>query len=53
MNGNLIIKNASELVTCSGFAAKKGPAMSQLHIIADGAVVVKAGIIEAVGTMSR
>jgi len=50
MNGNLIIKNASELVTCSGFAAKKGPAMSQLHIIADGAVVVKAGIIEAVGT---
>jgi hypothetical protein len=24
MNGNLIIKNAAELVTCSGFEAKKG-----------------------------
>lgn len=49
MNGNLIIKNASELVTCSGFAAKKGEAMSNLHIIPDGAVLVKAGVIDAVG----
>ena len=50
MNGNLIVKNASELVTCSGFAAKKGEAMSDLKIIPDGAVVVKEGVIEAVGT---
>jgi imidazolonepropionase len=50
MNGNLIIKNANELVTCSGFAAKKGKAMSELHIILDGAVVVKEGLIDAVGT---
>ena len=50
MNGNLIIKNASELVTCSGFSAKKGEAMSDLKIIPDGAVVVKEGVIEAVGT---
>ncbi|CAB1060823.1 Imidazolonepropionase (EC [Olavius sp. associated proteobacterium Delta 1] len=50
MNGNIIIKNASELVTCSGFAAKKGQEMSELHIIPDGAVVVKEGMIEAVGT---
>ena len=50
MNGNLIIKNASELVTCSGFTAKKGEAMSDLKIIPDGAVVVKEGVIEAVGT---
>ncbi len=49
MNGNLIIKNASELVTCSGFTAKKGEAMSDLNIIPDGAVVIKEGIIEAVG----
>ena len=40
MNGNLIIKNASELVTCSGFTAKKGEEMSDLKIIPDGAVVV-------------
>ena len=50
MNGNIIIKNASELITCSGFEAKKGRAMSELHIIPDGAVVVKAGLIDAVGT---
>ena len=49
MNGNLIIKNAAELVTCSGFKAKKGQEMAELHIIADGAVVVKEGKIEAVG----
>jgi len=50
MNGNLIVKNASELVTCSGFSAKKGQEMSDLKIIPDGAVVVREGIIEAVGT---
>ena len=50
MNGNLIIKNASELVTCSGFAAKRGKEMGELHIIPDGAVVIKEGIIDAAGT---
>jgi len=50
MNGNLIVKNASELVTCSGFSAKKGAEMSDLKIIPDGAVVIKKGIIEAVGS---
>ena len=50
MNGNLIVKNASELVTCSGFAAKKGEEMAELHIIPNGAVIVKEGIIEAVGS---
>jgi imidazolonepropionase len=50
MNGNLIIKNAAELVTCSGFSAKKGDQMSDLKIIPDGAVIIKEGIIEAVGT---
>jgi imidazolonepropionase len=49
MNGNLIIKNAAELVTCSGFAAKKGPEMADLKIIKNGAVLIINGIIEAVG----
>ena len=49
MNGNLIIKNAAELVTCSGFKAKKGQEMAALQIISDGAVVIKEGIIAAVG----
>ncbi|AOY74776.1 imidazolonepropionase [Clostridium formicaceticum] len=47
--GNLLIKNAAELVTCSGFEAKKGKAMSDLHMIFDGAVVVEEGMIKAVG----
>jgi imidazolonepropionase len=49
MSGNTIIKNASQLVTCSGFKAKQGKEMSDLHIIDDGAVVVEEGIIKVVG----
>ena len=49
MNGNIIIKNASQLVTCSGFEAKKGRDMSDLQIITDGAVVIEDGRITAVG----
>ena len=48
-NGNLIIKNASEVVTCSGFSAKQGKEMSELGIIADGAVVIEQGKIARVG----
>jgi len=47
MNGNLIIKNASELVTCSGFTAKKGKEMSKLGIIADGSAEVEVESINA------
>jgi len=53
MNGNLIIKNAFELVTCSGFAAKKGKAMSELAIISDGAVVIEGGKILRVGSTAE
>jgi imidazolonepropionase len=49
MNGNLLIKNAAQLVTCSGFSAKKGKEMADLHIIEDGALIIKEGVIEAVG----
>ncbi|UCF86426.1 MAG: imidazolonepropionase, partial [Desulfobacteraceae bacterium] len=49
MKGNIVIKNASQLVTCSGFKAKLGKDMSNLHIINDGAVVIEEGIIKAVG----
>lgn len=51
--GNLIVKNAAELVTCSGFCPKRGREMNDLKIIADGAVVVRDGIIEAVGLSSQ
>lgn len=47
--GNIIIKNASELVTCRGFEAKQGKEMNELHIINDGAVIIEEGIIKALG----
>ena len=49
MSGNLIIKDASELVTVSGFEAKKGPAMAELSLIPGGSVVIEQGLITRVG----
>ena len=51
--GNILIKNASEVVTCSGFKAKTGKEMSDLKIILDGAVVIEEGIIKAVGKSDK
>lgn len=42
---NLIIKNASQVVTCSGNKGKHGKEMSDLHVIDDGSVIVTDGII--------
>ncbi len=50
MNGNMLIKNASQVVTCSGFKAKQGRAMSDLHLIENGAVLIEEGQISAVGS---
>ena len=49
MSGNLIVKNASELVTCSGHAAKCGGRMGELNIIPNGAVIIENGVISKVG----
>jgi len=48
--GNIIIKNANQLVTCSGFKAKKGKDMSDLSVIENGTVVITEGIITYVGS---
>ncbi|MEE4608843.1 MAG: imidazolonepropionase [Desulfobacteraceae bacterium] len=47
--GNLLIKNAAELVTCSGFGAKRGAQMAELGIIPDGALAIEQGRIMRVG----
>jgi len=47
--GNLIIKDAAELVTCSGNQAKSGKDMSDLQLIQGGTLVIKEGIITHVG----
>jgi imidazolonepropionase len=53
MKGNLIVKNAAELVTCSGFEARRGSAMNRLGIVAGGAVVIRNGVIDAVGPTDK
>ncbi len=45
---SLIIKNASQVVTCSGFAGKRGKEMSDLHVIENGTVIVTDGMISHV-----
>lgn len=49
MTNRIIIKNANDLVTCSGFSAKKGKEMSQLNILNQGALIIEDGLIKAVG----
>lgn len=51
---DLIIQNAGQLVTCaSGGGPKRGPAMQDAGIIADGAVAIAGGKIVDVGTTSE
>ncbi|MEJ2041243.1 MAG: amidohydrolase family protein, partial [Desulfosarcinaceae bacterium] len=50
---NLIIRNAAQMVTCSGFAAKRGAEMADLKIIEDGALVIEDGVIRAVGPTGK
>ncbi|MDH6356642.1 imidazolonepropionase [Parabacteroides sp. PF5-9] len=50
MSNRLLIRNISQLVTCSGFKAKQGRDMNELCILEDGAVAVENGVITHVGT---
>lgn len=53
MKNNLFIKNASEVVTCSGFKAKKGKEMSDIGVIKNAGIIIEDGIIKDVGTMEE
>ncbi len=46
--GNIIIRNAAQVVTCSGFRGKRGRDMSDLQVIEHGTVIVTGGIISHV-----
>ncbi|MCG4580792.1 imidazolonepropionase [Clostridium cochlearium] len=46
--GNVIIKNASQIVTCSGFEGKFGKDMSNINVIENGTIVVEDGIIKEI-----
>lgn len=49
MKNKVIIKDASEIVTCSGFKAKKGKEMQDVAVIYDGAIIIEDGIIKDIG----
>ena len=42
---NIIIRDAAQVVTCSGFRGKRGSEMSDLQVINNGSVIVTNGII--------
>ena len=46
----IVVRDITQLVTCSGFTAKRGKEMSELGIIERGAVAMADGIITHVGT---
>jgi imidazolonepropionase len=48
-NRNLIIKNAAQIVRCSGSAAKCGKAMSELQVMENANIIITNGIITYVG----
>ena len=49
MQGNVIVRNAAQVVTCSGFTARQGKEMSDIGVIENGAVVIENGAITGVG----
>lgn len=49
----LLISNATQLVTCSGYRAKKGTEMSDIGLIPNGCVAIQDGIITHVGTTAE
>jgi imidazolonepropionase len=49
MNRNLVIRHASQMVTCSGTQAKRGKEMAVLSPIEDGCVIIEGGKITAAG----
>ena len=52
-SGYLLIRNATQVVTCSGFAGKKGKEMSNVGVIENGAVAVEDGYITHVGPTQK
>lgn len=53
MKVDLLLHSAQQLVTCAASAPKRGAAMRDVGIIADGAVAVADGEIVAVGTTAE
>jgi imidazolonepropionase len=53
LTSNLLILGASQLLTLRGRAPRRGKALSHLGIIKDGALLLRDGLIAAVGTRAE
>ena len=53
MTSNLLITGASQLLTLRGQGPRRGKSLSELEIIKDGALLVRDGLIVAVGTRTN
>lgn len=49
--GNIIIKDASQIVTCSGFEGKFGKDMNNVSVIENTSIVIEDGIIKEIGKL--
>jgi len=50
---SLLIRGASQIVTVAGRAPRRGKALADLHVLQDGAILVRDGVIEAVGPVTK
>ena len=53
LTSSLLITGASQLLTLRGSGARRGDSLSNLGIIKDGALLVRDGVIEEVGTRAE
>ena len=53
MTTPLLIRGASQIVTVAGRAPRRGKALADLHVLHDGAILVRDGVIEAVGPVTK
>ena len=53
MTNSLLIRGAAQIVTVGGRAARRGQALSEIGLLHDGAILVRDGLIAAVGTTAK
>ena len=53
MSNSLLISGASQIVTVRGRGPRRGAALSQIGVIHDGAILVRNGLIAAVGPSAK
>jgi imidazolonepropionase len=53
LSSNLLITGASQLLTLRGRVPRRGKALSDLGILRDGALLIREGVIAAVGTRTQ